>query len=758
MTNKNSGGGLGTFLGVYTPTILTILGVIMYLRFGWILGHQGLVRTLGIVVLANAITVITTLSFSSVATNTRVGVGGAYYIVSRSLGLEIGGAIGLPLFLSQVFSVTLYSFGLAESLRIVWPDIPLQWAAFVIVLGVAALSFAGARLALKAQLPIMALVGASLVALTIGAVAAVAKLPEPGFTAPGPSGLFTVWQGFAVFFPAVTGAMAGLGLSGDLKEPGRAIPHGSILAVLTGFAVYLTIPIVLSVGADVADLRDEVTSSLIWTRIAPLGALLVFPGLWGAIFSSAVGSMLGAPRTLQALARDGLAPARLGRRTGDWRELMPGLIVSSLIALAATRLPGLNAVAMVVTMFFLTTYGTVNVVAALETLSGDPSWRPRLRVPWPVSLLGAAACVAVMFLIDPWCGGFAVVAEIALWLGLSRRERTARWGDARRGLYETLIRWALMKLARRPVSARNWRPHILVFVGDPEHQMDLVRFGDWFSQGRGVVTVCELVVGDLFDENLDRTGRHDHTRQLLNREKLAVFSKVNVVHDIVEGITDVAQADGMAALESNTVLLGWPKTRTRFADFLRVMRRLSHLKKSLIIGRIRSRTFETRASHDRVIHIWWGGLQRNGDLMLLLSYLLTGNPDWQQASIRVLSIASNELIKQQTENFLAQLLPEIRIDATHEVFMKPSDQSIREVIQKESAVADVVFFGLASPEVGTEEEYADRLEELAGDLPTVFFVKNSSMFIGELVTPSHGEDAGEGPGNGAEEDEKKEKE
>ena len=160
---------LGTFIGVYTPTILTILGVIMYLRFGWLVGQLGLLRVLMVVVLANSITAVTTLAFSAVATNTRVGPGGAYFIISRSLGWELGGAIGVPLFLSQVLSVTLYAYGLAESFRIVWPSLPLAPVTVGVILAVGALAVAGADKALRAQVVLMALVALSLVALAIGA-------------------------------------------------------------------------------------------------------------------------------------------------------------------------------------------------------------------------------------------------------------------------------------------------------------------------------------------------------------------------------------------------------------------------------------------------------------------------------------------------------------------------------------------------------------------------------------------------------------
>ncbi|MCK4547719.1 MAG: amino acid permease [Candidatus Eisenbacteria sp.] len=716
---------LGTFLGVYTPTVLTVLGVIMYLRLGWLVGHLGLERILLVVLLANGITLLTALSFSAVATNSRVGVGGAYYIISRSLGIEIGGAIGVPLFLSQTFSVTLYAYGLAESLRIVWPAIPIQGATFLIIVAVALVSVPGARIALRSQMPLMILVGISLVALAIGALRV-----QVGSVASPPSGELTFWQGFAIFFPAVTGIMAGLGLSGDLERPGRAIPLGAILAVLTGFAVYLAMTVVLSLGATPSDLRGD---SLVWTRIAILGPWLIIPGLWSAIFSSAVGSMLGAPRTLQALSRDGLAPSFFGKVTGDWREIVPGMALALLIALAAVLLGNLNAVAVLVSMFFLTVYGTANFVAAFEALSGDPSWRPKIRVPWLVNLAGGLACVAVMFLINPLVGLIAIVAELILWLLLSRKERTATWGDARRGLYEGLVRWALVRLSRRRRSARNWRPHILTFADGPVHDFRLVRFANWFCRGRGVVTVSQLVVSDLLTSDPDIEGRVGEMVQMFESENLVVFPEVDVVPGLIDGIVDVAQANGMAGIESNTILLGWPKRQDRLIEFLQVMRRLQKINKSFVLGKVDSGRFCTPEHTPCEIHVWWGGLQQNSDLMILLAWLLTRNSSWRRAKIKVMSLATTEMMRDQTEAYLRDLISSIRIEAEPEVVVKPGDASVAELIQRQSAHAAVVFLGLATPKAGEEEVYAERLKKLAGNLPVVFFVKNASLFVGELV-------------------------
>ena len=717
---------LGTFTGVFTPTILTILGVIMYLRFGWLVGQLGLSRVIPIVLLANAITLITSLSFSAVATNKPIGGGGAYFIISRSLGMEAGGAIGVPLFLSQALSVTLYAYGLAESLRFVLPDLPLAQTTYGVILAVGLLAYFGAEKALRAQMPLLVLVAASLVALAVGAV-----MRPVGSSLQTPVGEIGFWDGFAVFFPAVTGVMAGLGLSGDLSNPMRSLPRGTFAAVLTGLGVYLLVPFLLARGASPDALR---TDPLVWSRVAAGGAYLVLPGLWAAIFSSAVGSILGAPRTLQALARDGLMPHFLDRHNRDGEpDLLPALLISLILALGAVSLGDLNTVAEVVSMFFLTVYGAVNVVAAFEALSGDPSWRPSIRTPWLVNLGGGVACLAVMVLINPLAGLIALLAELVLFLGLARREFSTGWGDARRGLYENLIRWALVHLDRHPMTARSWRPHILVFVSDLGQEMDLVRLADWFCRHRGVVTVCRLLVNEVVD-NPELIAGHESMRNELLEAGLAAFPEIDLTDDLVDGIVDVAQANGMGGITSNTVLLGWPSEPSLQVEFLQALRRLELLNKSIILAQVQNSLTARAAFSEPRIMVWWGGLQRNGDLMLLLTYLMTGNPTWRNAHIRIMSLASTELMRQQTERNLNSLLGAIRIRAEVEVLLRDPRVKVADVIRERSRQAELVVMGLATPEPGQEAEYAARMEALTEGLPNVLFVKNATCFVGELVS------------------------
>jgi amino acid transporter len=319
----------GTFLGVYTPSVLTILGVMMYLRFGWVVGNMGLTLALIAVLMASGITFITGLSASAIATNMRVGVGGEYFMISRSLGLEMGGAIGIPLFLCRTLSLTLYAYGLAESIAFLWPSdwgspsIPYLAAGIIVLITL--IAGKSAAISLKLQLPIMGAVALSLLALFIGALSGGFRPLEwsPHFERSAPEGF---WLVFAVFFPAVTGFTAGIGMSGDLKDPKRSIPFGTIMAIVTGAIIYLAVMFLLGATAKIdGDRLAQLNLSAppVWTEVAFLGFWLVFPGMWGAILSSAFGSALSGPRVLQALARDGLAPGVLARTSSTGRFAGP---------------------------------------------------------------------------------------------------------------------------------------------------------------------------------------------------------------------------------------------------------------------------------------------------------------------------------------------------------------------------------------------------------------------------------------------------
>lgn len=714
---------LGTFIGVFTPSILTILGVILYLRIGWVVGNVGLSGALQIVIIANVVTLVTVMSISAIATNMKVGTGGAYFMISRSLGIEVGTAIGTPLYLALAFSVTLYSFGVAESARIVWSDAPQRPIAAMTVLIVALLTVRGAGFALRLQMPIMVGIGVSLATLAYSVLTnTTGSIPLHGTI----EGAESFWKVFAVFFPAVTGLEAGISLSGELKKPERSIPRGAITAVLVGLAVYLAVPVLLSMAATPQELA---TNSLIWFDLAgPLGILILW-GMWGALFSSAVGSVLGAPRTLDAMVEDRVLPRWLGKRFRLVNGPGVPLLVTFGIALAAVVLGGMNAVAPVITMFFLTSYGTINLVAGIEQLSGDPSYRPRFRPPWWLSIAAAVACFWVMFLINPLVLALALLVEVGIYLLVRRRGLTAPWGDLRRGALLALIRRTVVQLRRLPQDPRNWRPNILLFAGDVSRRQELVRIGSWLVHDRGILSVSKIKIGEVQD--LADTVPEELATLEADLENMGIlaFAEVDIVSSYEEGVVAIAQSNGIAGIESNTVMIGWTEKVERQPMVLRIVSALAHLDKSAVI----CVPVDRPMGEKRTIHVWWGGLQENGDLLVLFAHLLSLNHDWHGAEIVINSIASNEMTLAINEKLLERLISASRIDARAELIVRPPDTKIHEIIHERSANADIVLLGLRGTEPGEEANYAKRISTLAEGLPTTLFIRNAGPFRGQLL-------------------------
>jgi solute carrier family 12 (sodium/potassium/chloride transporter), member 2 len=408
---------LGTFGGVFTPSFLTIIGVIMYLRFSWVLANAGLLHTIGIVVIANAITLITALSVAGIASNEQMETGGAYFMVSRVLGYQAGGGIGIPLFFSQALSIALYVIGFAEALTAIVPQWSIQIVAIVTMFALTLLGLIGARYMVLLQYVILVVILASFVSIAAGF--------SPQFLtqnlAPAYREGFAFWGIFAIFFPAVTGILAGVSMSGDLKNPARSIPRGTLLAVAAGFLVYLLVPIMLSFTVA----REGLWFSTA-LRDASRWPLLVTGGVMAATLSSAIGSLMAAPRTLQALGIDAVVPRFFGRGVGKTSEPLLATGIALGLALMAILLGSLNQVAEVLTMFFLTTYAVLNLSAGMEQMVNNPSFRPAVRIPWWVSFAGFLGCVAVMFLINVLATVVAILAVTVIFFWLQSRTTRLR--------------------------------------------------------------------------------------------------------------------------------------------------------------------------------------------------------------------------------------------------------------------------------------------------------------------------------------------
>ncbi len=719
----------GTFLGVYLPSLLTILGLIMYLRFGWVVGNMGIPMTILIVLMASSITFITGLSASAIATNIKVGIGGEYYLVSRSLGLEPGGAIGIPLYLCRTLSITFYSFGLAEALMMFWPQSlgaapvhAVQIIAVIIIILVTLLSGKSAKLVLKAQIPILIFVILSILALAIGVFSHPLHSPEwtPTYRT-APQGF---WYVFAVFFPAVTGFTAGIGMSGDLKNPGESIPKGTLGAVITGAILYMIIPLLLSITVLLSfdQLADPDLGVGTWTKVAFLGGILVYPAVLGAILSSAFGSVLAGPRVLQALALDGLAPKFLTRLSKSGQPAI-ATWVSGGIALAAVMLGNLNTIAQYVSVLFLTLYVAINFSAAIEQLVKEPSYRPRIKIPWFISMIGAIGAIWVMYLINPYACVFALILESAIFIYLKSKSLEQQWGDATSGLWINIARYALLQLNRKKLLSRNWRPFMLLFVSDIKDRFQLVKLAAALGQNRGVLTVSKLI----FDFDITPDKREEMQLEMLNelREKnLEAFCEVNTVSDLNEGMVTISASHGLGVMKTNTIVFGWSEEKENQLSQLKVIRDLSKINKNILLVR-----FNKKLSLNKIykqIDLWWGGKENNGDLMLLLAYLLKLNKPWSKAAITIRSAVSTQEEKQKLESGILKLLPDAKVEANVEISLIGEGDFTALLIEK-SKKADLVFLGLGNPAQGDEVDYAKKITAMSEKLKITVFVQNNSM-------------------------------
>lgn len=717
---KKQGYAFGTFKGVFTPSVLTIFGVVMYLRFGWVLGSVGLPATLLIVTLATAITFLTGLSISAMATNMKVGTGGAYYIISRSLGLEAGVAIGLPLFFARAFGVAFYIAGFTEAVMALGNPLPFDPALSAKIISVGTLTVLtllatiSADLALKVQFGILVAIIVSLVSFFAGSAESV-SLPG-GAVVPLRE---SFWVVFAVFFPAVTGIEAGLGLSGDLKNPAKSLPFGTLAAIATGYLVYMALPIFLSM--KVADPDVLLVDLNIMTTVARWGILIVV-GVFAASLSSALGSLLGAPRMLQALAGDRVIPRFIGRGFGkDKADPRIATAISYAVALAAILLGDLNMIAPILSMFFLLSYGLLNLSAGLEGLIESPSWRPKFKVPCGVSLLGAAGCFAVMLMIDAGATIVSIFVTAVVFYLIKRRRLNAHWADMRYGILTLLVRFAVKKLSRLKPDERTWRPSILALSGSPKSRWHLVEMAHSLAQHSSALTVASILpVEDWSAEKVRST--EDSLREYLLKREVDALVKIFPAPDMLTGAKSLVRAYGYGPLTPNTILLGDTENRSNFEGFADLIRLVCRTDRNLII--LRESDHEIPEEAD-TIDVWWGGVDANIGLIITLAYQIQKSPAWRQSKLVIKRIVETGEERDAALERLQTFIKEQRIPAEAEVLIK-NLPSYFDIIRQSSAGAGLVFMGMRPPggdePVEEYSRYYGTLMETTRDMPPVAFI------------------------------------
>ena len=726
----------GTLGGVFTPCVLTILGVIMFMRTGYVVGDVGVWRALAILAIAKGITGLTTLSLAAIATNTEVRTGGVYFMISRTLGPDFGGTIGLTLYVSQAISIAFYVIGFSEALfGLIAPDgsdLALtvatykaeQWVSTGMVVALFFVTFKGADVALKAQYAILVVLLLSVASFIVGGLLAfdgatfAANTGSIGTTADGtlPAGF---WVVFAIFFPAATGITAGANMSGDLKNPAKSIPRGTLLAIGFTAAVYVTQVVLMAGFTDQAALKADPFGAL---KSMSVFAPLIIAGVFAATLSSALGSFLGAPRILQAMGMDRLLKPLVyfGKGHGPSSEPRRATVLSLIIALCVVWAGGLDAVAKVISMFFLIAYGMINLSAFVEGRGGNPSFRPRFKLfGWPAALTGSIGCVIAMVKIDETYAIVAMVIAAAIYFSLKGRTGGS-FGDAKRGYIFARTRDNLLTLEGMTADPKNWRPVLAVLTEDAERDRQLITCGAWLESERGLLSVLEVVCAPEEDATSRHRMRYERMlalKQYLSSQGIVAFADTVVVPSTHGRLDTVLQAYSIGSLRPNTVMLSVPppsqvERRERVADQLLTLA-------SFGLNIVVYKGARMESTGKRRIDLWWHG-QRNGSLLTLFAYLTSSHPDWSEAQIRMLRVVKTGGEHLEAERSLAAMVEAARLSVDIEVIL--SQRPVGELIGERSGAADLILLGLRQVDILDFQAFLAERDELLTRLPPTLLV------------------------------------
>ena len=699
-----AGHGFGT-APVFLASVSTILGAILYLRFGYSVAHTGFTGTMLIILLGHTVTLPTALAIAEIATNRRVEGGGEYFIISRSFGTSIGGAIGIALFFSQAISVAFYIIAFAEAFRPLGPafeaalgfglDLRLVSIPALLVLVFLMLT-RGANLGVTALWVVVALLGLSLLLFLVGRPVGGAEA-EPALlfsTLEDPDPLIYV---FAIVFPAFTGMTAGVGLSGDLANPRRSIPLGILSATLVGMVVYVAVSWKLATAAPVDLLAD--TSRLAMEPIALWGPIIPI-GLAAATVSSAIGSILVAPRTLQALAADETVPIPwvtkfLSAGVGPANEPRNATIVTAVLAFFVVAMGSVDVVARLISMFFMVTYGSLCAISFLEHFAARPSYRPSFRSKWYISLLGAVMCLFMMFQMDPVYAIGAIVVMVALYLAIQRGRKATHtdFGAIFHGVMTQATRYLQIRLQKSPPD--EWRPSIITITGRTFDRSAPLQVISWLSYRYGFGTYLHYIPGMLTEENYLESRRV--MRRLLRvagQRPASVFMDTMISPSMRSALAQTLQAPGIAGVENNAILFEFSEHDDPVA--VQEVRDGIGLAQTARMDTFVLRHGDHHFGNRAEIHVWltWHD-HRNANLMILLGYILLGHPDWNQAELRVYAAYPHNEIERRTEE-LRVMMAEGRLPASPKnVEMIATDDRIdfSRLVEAKSSEADLVILG-----------------------------------------------------------------
>merc|ERR1719391_1790769 len=644
--------------GVYMRCLLNIWGVMLFLRLTWVVGQAGLIQGLLVITLANIVTVITAISMSAVSTNGQIKGGGIYYMISRSLGPEFGGAIGIMFTVANSIAVSMYVIGFCDSLMdmlhayiddfqyIVSPDRTndIRLIGVITVICVLLLAIVGMDWVTRVQIVLLGLLVVSQFDFVIGSFFVYETNDANDERAKGflgwgeASRLFSknveaeyhnfkseaegnhddkpsFFAVFGVFFPAVTGIVAGANLSGDLKDPATAIPKGTLLAIATTYITYIAYGVIIS-GVTERDASGNITEYLAWANrdngpmwtnvsyyfndctnrthngddyclfgsandqqnmaLISYTGYLIYAGCFAATLSAAIASLVGAPRVLQALAKDNLYPglhffaAGYGANNDPFRGYALVFVISTGCILIAE----LDAVSSLLSNFFVAAYALINFSVFHASITKSPGWRPSFKYysPW-VSLIGAVLCVAVMFLIQWYTALATFVIVGVLYFYISYRKPEANWGSSTQAQQFVLTLKNLQSLNDVPDHVKNYRPKVLVFSGIPAHRQPLVDFANLITKKLSLLICSHIETDAVSSKSL--TGLKSGVEMWLKDHGIKAFFTASQNKSFSDGAISCMNLAGLGKLTPNMVLMGfkadWASDPEGAEEYINVM-------------------------------------------------------------------------------------------------------------------------------------------------------------------------------------------
>lgn len=790
-TPPTKGAQMGTLMGVYLPCIQNIFGVILFIRLTWVVGTAGAVCGFLIVFICCCVTMLTAISMSAIATNGVVPAGGSYFMISRSIGPEFGGAVGMLFYTGTTLAAAMYIVGAVEIVLVymapsitLFGDISDETVKFnnfriygtCILLIMGTIVYVGVKFVNKFAAVALACVLLSILAVYVGiffnfhgsdklqmcvlgnrllrvndisyctknvsgplyqefcpnntcydywlknnltiekGIKGLASgvffdnvqpsfLTEGQFISRGNLPLdvenvddktysqvmvdittsFTILIG--IFFPSVTGIMAGSNRSGDLKDAQRSIPTGTICAILTTSTVYLSCVLLFAGTVDNLLLRDKFGTSiggkLVVANFAWPNQWVILIGSFLSTLGAGLQSLTGAPRLLQAIAKDEIIPFLAPFSVSSSRgEPTRALILTLLICECGILLGNVDVLAPLLSMFFLMCYGFVNLACALQTLLRTPNWRPRFKYyHWILSVIGLCLCISVMFMSSWYLALVAMGMAGVIYKYIEYRGAEKEWGDGIRGLALSAARFSLLRLEEGPPHTKNWRPQILLLVKmnselQPEHRK-YISLVSQLKAGKGL-TICASVIGGDYTEQAGEATRAKQTlKSIMEKERVKGFAEVLVAKNISDGLCNLVQTAGLGGLKPNTVIMSWPYGWREDAEeeqaFENTVRTLTAAKMALLIPRGIDFYPDSTQKVSGYIDIWW--IVHDGGLLMLIPFLLKQHRSWKNCKLRIFTVAQFNDNSIQMKKDLKKFLYQLRIEAEVDV-VEMSDKDI----------------------------------------------------------------------------------